>query len=365
MKAEFCYSFPAIRGHQANRDFFTIMCPLAILPKLFIFDGSTLSPSQRAQRKVNTKRIPTITDYILKYRNEYVFSSLTASIDGQFEFISYDTVSNPDIGTLKISMDSTLLINDGQHRRFAIEEALKADPSLKNENISIVLFIDENLKRSQQMFSDLNKHAVNVTKSLGIFYDNRDEIAILMKELISSNNFLTQYIDVERSNLSKNSNKIYTISNLYNATKKLIGKNRLDSKLKSFIIEYWIYFFDQLYEFQLIRKKELSTTVLRDDYVIPLSLTIEAFGHLGNTFYNDFPNKTYKTYIKNINKINWNRSNDLWQNRIFNQTGAITKTTNAIYLTTNAIKKELNIELNDSDTQLENNVFGGLTSDEN
>ena len=39
--------------------------------------------------------------------------------------------------------------------KYAIEEALKANPELGEETISIVLFIDEGLRRSQQIFSDL------------------------------------------------------------------------------------------------------------------------------------------------------------------------------------------------------------------
>ena len=43
------------------------------------------------------------------------------------------------MGKLKISMDATVLINDGQHRRAAIEDALKHRPYLGNETISVGL----------------------------------------------------------------------------------------------------------------------------------------------------------------------------------------------------------------------------------
>ena len=187
MKSNFYYTFPAIRGFQAKRDYFVIMSPLNILSKLFIFnEEEELPPQYRAQRVVNKSRIPEIAEYIINNPNDYVFSSLTASIDGDYEFIAQDSCDFKDIGILRISMDSKLLINDGQHRRYAIEEALKIDPSLKDETISIVLFIDEGLERSQQIFSDLNKHAVNVSKSIGILYDSRDKISLLTKELLEN-----------------------------------------------------------------------------------------------------------------------------------------------------------------------------------
>ena len=53
--------------------------------------------------------------------------------------------SSSDLGQLRISLDASFLINDGQHRRAAIEEALKISPELGNETISVVFFHDEGL----------------------------------------------------------------------------------------------------------------------------------------------------------------------------------------------------------------------------
>ena len=113
-----------------------------------------------------------------KILKDYVFSSITASIDGQIEFTPFKNEDGfSDLGQLKVSLDSRFLINDGQHRRAAIEEALKVSPELGNETISVVFFHDDGLKKSQQMFSDLNRHAVNTTSSIGILYDHRDRLA--------------------------------------------------------------------------------------------------------------------------------------------------------------------------------------------
>ena len=63
-------------------------------------------------------------------------------------------------------MDSKILINDGQHRKAAILAAIEEDETLLDETIPVVLFADKGLERSQQMFTDLNKHAVTTSKSL-------------------------------------------------------------------------------------------------------------------------------------------------------------------------------------------------------
>ena len=82
-----------------------------------------------------------MTNYIIENPKDYVFSSITASIDGEIEFLPFNNdPSLKDIGQLRISLDSRFLINDGQHRRAAIEEALKISPELGNENIISCIF---------------------------------------------------------------------------------------------------------------------------------------------------------------------------------------------------------------------------------
>lgn len=101
------------------------MVPLKILPKLFITDSDVVSPEFRAQRRLNEARIPSIRNYILDNRLTYVFSALSASIDGDFSFVPYE--NQDDIGILEIDMNTNFLINDGQHRKAAIEEAIKEE----------------------------------------------------------------------------------------------------------------------------------------------------------------------------------------------------------------------------------------------
>ena len=87
MSLHFAYSFPAMCGLQAGREYFVVMCPLKVLPKLFIFNESELSPELRSNRTLNKNRLPEMCDYILNNRKEYVFSSLTASIDGSMNLL--------------------------------------------------------------------------------------------------------------------------------------------------------------------------------------------------------------------------------------------------------------------------------------
>ena len=203
---KFSYNFPAVKGIQAGREYFISMVPLKLLARLFPAEEEIVLPEYRAQRRINEIRIPEIKQYILENRESYVFSALSASIDGEFRFIPS---VHDDIGVLEVDMEAVFLINDGQHRKAAIEAALQEDRSLENETISIVFFRDDGLARSQQMFTDLNKHAVKTSNSLATLYDTRDEIAVATKNVIDAIPFFARYTDKERDVLGKNSSSLF------------------------------------------------------------------------------------------------------------------------------------------------------------
>ena len=154
------YRFPVVKGLQAGREYYIAMVPLGMLSKLFPDDSEYVLPEYRTQRRLNESRVQEIKKYILDNPNNYVFSALAASIDGTYHFIPN---SDKETGMLEIDMNAKFLINDGQHRKAAILAALSDNPSLAEETISVVFYEDLGLSRSQQMFTDLNKHAVKTS----------------------------------------------------------------------------------------------------------------------------------------------------------------------------------------------------------
>jgi len=354
MKTNFFYTFPAIKGIQATRDFFVIMCPLSILSKLFIFNENELPPEHRAQRVLNKTRIPEMASYIVNNPKDYVFSSVTASIDGEFEFSPLNKDFDEKIGNLKVSMDSRLLINDGQHRRAAIEEALKISPELGDETISVVLFIDEGLRRSQQIFADLNKHAINVSKSIGILYDSKDPIAMITKSLLEENKYLKHFTDKENPSLSKFSPKLFTLSSINETNKKLVSKlNIKDSKTFTFVKEFWDELCEHMKEWQFVFNKDLNPHLFRADYISSNGVVLEALGLVGNYLYKNNPND-WKKILYNIKTIDWHRSNlDDWKDRVIGPTGRIVKSATYVRLTNNLIKTKLNLPLTKEEQKLE------------
>ncbi len=361
MENSFSYNFPAIKGIQAGKEYYVAMCPLIIIPKIFLFDEEEIPPEFRSQRILNKARIPEITNYILENQEDYVFSSITASIDGEIEFEPYN--KGDDLGRLRISLDARFLINDGQHRRAAIEEALKISPELGNETISVVFFHDTGLNKSQQIFSDLNRHAVNTTSSIGILYDHRDRLAIVTKEIIQTNPLLSRYTDTERVSLSKNSPKMFALNHIFNTNLKLLGKAKGDEILETeteFLQKFWTVLCESIVEWNMVLKKELSPRDLRANFIIGHGVFIEALGLVGQYLKNYHPDN-WQLYIKKLTKIDWSRNNtNDWLGRSFTHNGRIQKTSYTIQLTANKIKQLIDLPLTEGEQSLENKFFQGV-----
>jgi len=277
---DFKYSFPAIRGIQAGREYYVTMCPWGLVPKMFHFNDEELPAALRAQRSLNKSRLPAITRYLTKNQDNYVLSSLTASVNGEVAFEPLGANgAGENVGLLSIPMGATFVINDGQHRRAAMEAAMKEKPSLEYETISIVLFVDAGLGRSQQMFADLNRHAVRPTKSLGILYDFRDPMARLADRLSKNVQVFRGMTEMSRSTISNRSRKMFTLSSIYQATKKLLNKKEGDEVLpkeEEFAVEFWNELSSHIPDWGDAVDRKASPCELRRDYVHSHGVALQA-----------------------------------------------------------------------------------------
>ena len=338
---EFSYSFPAVKGIQAGREYYITMVPLKLLSKLFPSEDDIVAPEHRAQRRINETRIPDIKKYILENRDTYVFSALSASIDGEFSFVRF----GDNIGTLLVDMDSVFLINDGQHRKAAIESAMLEDETLKNETISIVFFADNGLARSQQMFTDLNKHAVKTSNSLATLYDSRDALAVATRKVISAVPFFKKYTDLERDILGKNSSNLFTLNMIYKANQKIIRNEECNEEFIDFLISYWNNVANNINEWQEVMSRELTKKDLRENYIITLAITLTALGKLGRYFYEN-KDVDMTTYLIRLKEIDWSRTNyDNWLGRTIRENGKVMNSEEAITLTCAKIKQLIGVPL--------------------
>lgn len=310
------FVFPAVKGIQANKEYFTAMVPLEIIPKIFQFADEELPPEIRAQRVLNKSRIPEMRDYIINNPESYVFSSLTVSVDGEILFKPINDV-DAMIGHVSISMSARFLINDGQHRRAAIAEAIKINTELKNEHISVVFYHDKGLKSSQQMFSDLNRYAIRPTKSINILFNSREESSIIAKDVIKDVSVFTGLTEKEKTTVSNRSRALFTLSAISTATVELLKDIKLDISQKTGLaVAFWNEVALNMPEWLAVMRHEQKSSDVRSNSICSLSITLVAIGHGGNKLLLAYP-QDWKKRVANLSNVDWKKDNPIWNNLVF------------------------------------------------
>ncbi|WKK21342.1 DNA sulfur modification protein DndB [Streptomyces olivoreticuli] len=361
--AGFDYIFPAIRGVQAGREFYVSMCPLRFIPKIFLFDDDELAPEVRAQRTLNKGRLPALTRYIVENPDDYVFSALTASVDGEIRFESIsDSGMGMRAGQIRIPMAARFLINDGQHRRAAIEQALKENPDLGEETIAVVFFHDAGLARCQQMFADLNRHAVRPQRSIGVLYDHRDDLAIMARLLAMKSPVFKGHVDLENSTLAQRSRKLFTLSALASATQSLLhGLDLKKDKAQQLAEAFWESVDPVVPEWGMVRRRELAAPEVRKDYIHSHGIALHALGRIGNSLLRTSESpKVWESKLRPLTSVDWSRTNPDWEGRAMIG-GRVSKSHQNLTLTVNYLRRHMKLELSPEEQRVEDAYLRGVS----
>ena len=356
------YVFAAVRGIQAQREYYVLMCRLSLIPKIFIFDEEELVPELRAQRTLNRNRIPEMCRYLVENVEDYVFSSLTASLDGEMTFEpAFEVDEEGRVGRLHIPMTGTFIINDGQHRRAAIEAALKERPELGHESISVVLFHDRDLERCQQMFADLNRYAVRPSTSLGILYDQRDVMARVTKAIVDRCQVFRGVVEKEKSTLSPRARMLFTLSALHSACRALLG-NVIDPEgFEDAVargVAYWTAVAEQIPEWEAVRRQEISAGEVRRDFLHSHGVVLQSLGRAGFFLLHAHP-RTWADRLRALRSVDWTRANaGTWEGRAMIG-GHVSKARRNVALTTTLLKTALGLELTAEEQRVESAFLQG------
>ncbi len=359
--SEFFHQFPAVRGIQAGRPCYIAMCPMRLVPKIFVFDEEETPPELRAQRVLNKSRLPALAAYLVDNIEGYTLSAITASINDQVNFEPLaDTGVAVNLGLLSMPMDTQILINDGQHRRAAIEKALKENSEIGHDNIPVLFFIDEGLKRSQQMFADLNKHAVRPSDSLSSLYDHRDPSSSMARYIVEKVPCFKKLTEMEKSSISTRSIKLFALSSIKLASRSLIRKKAKDDisdEEMELAAEYWDLVSQAMPDWKAAEKREVSSAELRQNYVHSHGVALHALGCAGADLLSQRP-KDWATKLHNLDTIDWSRANlELWEGRALHH-GRLSKARTSVALTANVIRKTFGVRLSPDDEALEDSLDG-------
>ena len=356
---EFAYNFPAIHGVQAGRIFYITMVPLRIVDKIFGHaDDSDIPAELRAQRHINISRIPKIAQYITDNPTTYVLPSITASIGGEHTFKRLAELPGSPFGTLTIDMDSPILINDGQHRRAGIALAVKEAKAMQHEHISVVFYEDQGLKKSQQIFSDINQNAQKPTSSINHLFNHRDPINQVVNKILKDWPELSFRIEKEKGGTSGKTSKLFTLTAFRKANETLLNlKNkawdddeteRRDqiNELAEIALQFWKAAFKTVYGWQLSLNDMTIAYQLREESVTGHVVFLDALSRVGHTLMMEEHSKKTPSFKKLdcLKKMVHHRHDPLWEGRCV-VLGRMQKTPDSIALTCNVLKKLMGYEL--------------------
>ncbi|MGC0155728.1 DNA sulfur modification protein DndB [Chromobacterium vaccinii] len=303
---EITYTFPAVRGIQAGREYYVAQVPYGVLAKLFVFDEEVVPAEHRAQRVLSQRRANDISDYMVSNLKDYVLPALTASVSAEMAFEPVALPGASDrVGMLSIPMSATLLINDGQHRRKGIELAIAQQPELTKETIAVTIYFDRGLERSQQMFADINARQVKPSSAINALYDRRNPFNGFVLTTLDRLPKIKARVDFENATPGAKSYKLWSLVVIKKFVTLLTGcteKNitDLDEATRDRFITVIERFFAEcaqhIPQWSAMIENRVAASQVREEWVIGHAVWLEALGMFG---------KRLITGATSADDINW------------------------------------------------------------
>ncbi len=378
-----CFSLPAIAGKMGSSIYYSVQIPFAQVPQLFKFNQEEVPVELRAQRILNEKRAYAIADYMEERKHDYTLPALTASVSESMRFDPVPGFSN--LGMVQIPIGATMLINDGQHRASSIETILeRCYHSFKDQSISVVLFYDQGLERSQQMFADINDKMVKPPKALNILFDRSNKMNSLVVESIEKVG-IKQAVEFEKASPGAKSSKVWSISALKKAIETVTGLNDKKAKelddaefndYKALIIN-WLNAVIEHSKPSLKQAVFEGTSALLSSTRTNLVVTHAAYLHsvalASQSMMKEFHEYQADPFVRELKgecpvptffdlnclkDITDSKVNETWMRRIVNEDGTMNPTANGIKLGAHVILERMGVLIPAAIIEVNNLVFG-------
>lgn len=324
----------AIRGIQAGRECYSAKVGIADAINLFVFQPDTTQAGQETQRTINLTRAKKIARYVAQNLESYIFASIVVSIDGDLDFKAIAPTAH--IGTLYVSEGARFIINDGQHRmeglRIAMQIPQIAD-YLRDESISVDFHPDLGLRRSRQIFADLNLNLSKPSKSISHYFDHRDQMAELTRAVIEAIPQFRGLVHHERTQLptTYKGKELWTFKALYDAISATVHPHsEIDADR---VIDLWTAIANAINEWQPQTLRMSNSPQLRLEQICFNAIGMVALGKVAHQL---LTLETPEPLLERMASLSWNRSHPQWQGVcVFD--GKLRKTTQTIEATASLI----------------------------
>ena len=219
-----------------------------------IYESRTLY--ELVHRELRRNRGKEIKNYLIQQKQRFLNSLIIAAYEGDPGWygitdlrpngkLDVDKVPEEvieSIGFLRFSGTERLFVLDGQDRLMGIKGALKENPDLGDDELTVIFVAhradEEGKERSRKLFTSLNRNAELVSKGEIIALDEDDTMAIIVRRLVAQNSMFVgdRILNRTTDNIPpKNLACLTTIGNLYDLLEILFTKIYVISQKKSLV----------------------------------------------------------------------------------------------------------------------------------
>ena len=281
--ATYGLTIPAIRGTQGSRVFYATNLPNEALRNYF---GAVEPAVEKSQRPLDPNHAKKIERYIIENQTEYVLGALTYSANHEGQFTATGTENSGfELGDLTFPPGTIFKSLDGQHRREAVLNASSDSDVIAKDSIAVLIYVEPEVVKRRQMFSDMNSTPKKVSKSLNVTFDSRDPFAMGAKSIITKHPMLIDRIEEFGPRVRADSTDFFTLSSIQDTLKKLfvgsVGRVKDPSMYpETRIVTRGVQFFDILQkarsEYTEATKSHGDLIRLREETILFSSTTLRA-----------------------------------------------------------------------------------------
>jgi DNA sulfur modification protein DndB len=232
--------FPALKGKMGEMEYALVMMKLGELVKHISYaedvqDWAGGIPSEfKKQRKLNMSRIVNEMVPYLTATPDHFYGAITAELERPGDPLNrllFEPASGQEtMGTLTLDGSEQVMALDGQHRLKSIELGIKSHPDLARESIAVILVPGKGYKKSQQLFTDLNRYAKQPSKTLNLLFEHREFFAVVAKEVANTARTFADRVNLETNSLGQKAKHHITLGVLYEVVLALLDGHYGDSE---------------------------------------------------------------------------------------------------------------------------------------
>lgn len=349
--------FSALRGKMGEMEYALVMMRFGEVVRhigyaedMQEWDGGIPSEFKK-QRKLNMSRITNEMVPYLTATPDHFYAAITAELerpgDPQNKLL-FEPVQGGDgtMGTLTLDGSEQIMALDGQHRLKSIELAMKTHPDLSRESIAVILVPGKGYRKSQQLFTDLNRYAKQPSKTLNLLFEHREFFAVIAKEVGSNARTFRDRVNLETNSLGQKARHHITLGVLYecvlalieghyNDGEKAVAKIREATDLVTHIYDDVIS--PTLPEFDRMLAGDLLPYDLRTKYIFNHSVGQQAIARAVRAAREEFSDTWEDVVRQSFSLIDWRITSPQWEGSAV-QGGAIGSRRQNIEQTTTVLK---------------------------